>query len=466
MELTQSMVETFVGNPSTLANGRKLTKNMENCRITDDKSLIFGEVKGSGKNPYRCSVDMINPAAPVARCSCPSRQIPCKHAAGLMLYYLSDSNKFDVGEVPEDVASKRTKIEKRVENKEKKKEKAVIDLSATPSKSKIVSAKKRISTQLDGLKVAESLVQSIVCTGLGSVDSNMLGTLKNQLNELGNYYINGIKEVMTQLLIYIKSDDSDFTQSIQQLLYINALLKKSRTHLESKLNSENPTSLVVDSEIEQQIGHIWKLDELQAYGCFENNAELIQLVFFSYADEARREFVDESYLLSLKSAVVYKKLNYRPYKAVKYVKADDTVREVIVTDVLYKYPGGLNPRCRWDENTFRTLNESDCSAIAGLAVKDFAAHAKTVKSQLKSPLSDRNPVALLAVAAVEGNCVVDIQGNKQILSDSENTLFREISPKLLRNTAILVMYNADLERGTLTAEPLSIVHKSGIILLR
>ncbi|GJD77002.1 DUF5691 domain-containing protein [Methylobacterium gregans] len=44
--------------------------------------MIWGEIKGSGASPYRTVADLSGPAA---KCSCPSRKFPCKHALGLRL---------------------------------------------------------------------------------------------------------------------------------------------------------------------------------------------------------------------------------------------------------------------------------------------------------------------------------------------------------------------------------------------
>lgn len=45
-------------------------------------SVVWGEIKGSGAAPYRTVSD---PSGPGAKCTCPSRKVPCKHAIGLML---------------------------------------------------------------------------------------------------------------------------------------------------------------------------------------------------------------------------------------------------------------------------------------------------------------------------------------------------------------------------------------------
>lgn len=70
------------------------------------------------QDSYECSVDFIVPDNPVFRCSCPSRQFPCKHALGL-LYAKAEGQTFSPAPVPEDIASKREKAEKREENKVK-----------------------------------------------------------------------------------------------------------------------------------------------------------------------------------------------------------------------------------------------------------------------------------------------------------------------------------------------------------
>src|SRR5215469_5285139 len=47
-----------------------------------DERAAWGECQGSGAAPYRCQAALADGAA---RCSCPSRKFPCKHALGLLL---------------------------------------------------------------------------------------------------------------------------------------------------------------------------------------------------------------------------------------------------------------------------------------------------------------------------------------------------------------------------------------------
>lgn len=116
IQLTEEYIKSTAFN-----NEKKLAKSGKiiNTHITKDQNLIYGECGGSGKSTYKTSVDFINPEEPVFRCTCPSRQIPCKHATALLYHYFLASNEYIEGEVPEDVASKREKLEKRAEKKAK-----------------------------------------------------------------------------------------------------------------------------------------------------------------------------------------------------------------------------------------------------------------------------------------------------------------------------------------------------------
>jgi len=101
-------------NPATRKNGRALVLKgkFAKLNINADGDLLFGECTGSGKNPYICSCDFIKPDAPTHRCSCPSRQFPCKHCLGLM-YACAQGKSFSVATPPEALTGKREKLQER-----------------------------------------------------------------------------------------------------------------------------------------------------------------------------------------------------------------------------------------------------------------------------------------------------------------------------------------------------------------
>src|SRR5258708_2363432 len=116
--ITPEFIEAAAPNAEAAKNGRGLVLKNKFVALyqSADESLWFGKCQGSGKTPYLCSADSAVPERPVYRCTCPSRQFPCKHSLGL-LYALADGKKFTTADVPEELASKREKAAARVEKR-------------------------------------------------------------------------------------------------------------------------------------------------------------------------------------------------------------------------------------------------------------------------------------------------------------------------------------------------------------
>jgi hypothetical protein len=258
-------------------------------------------------------------------------------------------------------------------------------------------------------------------------------------------------------------------------VYIRALLKKAVDHLNGKkADAENPSKLDITSGIEEQIGYIWKLEELAAYGMYIQNAEIYQLSFNVYDDIARKEFVDVGYHICLQNGAIYVTKNYRPYKAKKYIGRDDTVFSPIVVEELYMYPGGMNPRIRFSKYAMRERSSADLIKIKQYASVDFAETAKSVKDQIKTPLADKNPAALLLVCGSayshdkKGNLImtiIDGKGTRQQLTGATVQLLGLMEPAFLAGQALLVVYENNMDTGLLTARPLSLVTDDRIIRL-
>ncbi|MDR1154173.1 MAG: SWIM zinc finger domain-containing protein [Bacteroidales bacterium] len=467
MNITEKEVDLVAPNADAAKNGRGLLKKVSGLRQSADGTLIFGECSGSGKNPYYCSADYIDPAAPVFRCSCPSRQIPCKHVLGLM-YAFAGGQPFAVADVPEDIQSKRAKIEKRQENQEKKTEeaKATVAEPVKNTKARLHSLSKKAASQLDGVNLADKLLKSIVQMGLSAIDAKTERTLADQVKQLGNYYISGIQTAFNDLFEELHQVQGEhYTRAIARLNYISALLRKSREYLNAK--KENPEAIELNSAIEEQIGYAWKLTELLQHGLWEGNAETVQLAFHSYDDPARREWVDEGYWMNLKSGRIYKTKNYRPYKAKNYVKAENSFFDVLQMKELYIYPGDMNPRARWnDAFSVRDITAADVEKVKSYAAGNFAELVKTVKGSIKNPLNDKNPVAVIRVSKAyrAGNHIVveDAQGNRLTLAeipyftDTVVPTLETILPPDADGICMAVMFDNDIQSGLFAARPLSL----------
>ncbi len=78
----EAFIQTLVTDSGTLRDAEKLARSGKWSVTGSDTRSAWGLVQGSGKSPYQVCIDL-NDAA--AKCSCPSRKFPCKHAVGLML---------------------------------------------------------------------------------------------------------------------------------------------------------------------------------------------------------------------------------------------------------------------------------------------------------------------------------------------------------------------------------------------
>ena len=111
MTITEQFILMTAPNAAAAANGRKLSREgrFSDHGCSREGNVFWANCAGSGKNGYRTSVDFTGgEGKPVCRCSCPSRQFPCKHGVGL-LYEILAGKQFPVGAMPEDLARKLEK---------------------------------------------------------------------------------------------------------------------------------------------------------------------------------------------------------------------------------------------------------------------------------------------------------------------------------------------------------------------
>src|SRR5881396_2964739 len=111
ISIDEGYVESAAPNSDAMKNGRGLVVKGKflTLNIDADETILFGQCQGSGKNPYQCSCDFARPDQPTHRCSCPSRQLPCKHCLGLMYAY-AQKKPFTPAPVPADLQAKREKL--------------------------------------------------------------------------------------------------------------------------------------------------------------------------------------------------------------------------------------------------------------------------------------------------------------------------------------------------------------------
>ncbi len=478
--IDEGYVDSAAPNPEAAKNGRGLVlKNKFTAlNISADATILFGECQGSGKEPYRCSCDFARPDKPAHRCSCPSRQFPCKHCLGLMYAY-AQKKKFTEAAVPEDLQAKREKLQARAEKKDADADK--------PRQVNLPALAKKIKAQLDGIDVLERLTGDLVRLGIGNMNAKLAREMEDQAKQLGNAYLPGAQAALHNYTKLFAGDDGKFaeqssayreriySEALDQLSRLHALVKQGRAYLKRRLDDPE-LKPETDSAIAAWLGHAWQLRELKDAGLVETDAELVQLAFNSHDDVARQEYVDTGVWLTLANGRIRLTQNFRPYRAAKFIKSDDSFFQVAQVKELCVYPGNVNPRIRWEGMLSRPLEPKDLETIRGHGQADFAAVVKEVKTHLKGPLADKQPIHALNFKRLgrAGDTLIaeDAKGERLALTDagmSEEPPSCHLLSLLPRDSfagnTLIARFRHDLDTRKLQIKPLSIVTRSAIIRL-
>src|ERR1041384_8001603 len=284
MEINEAFADSLAPNAAAIKNARGvvLKRKLVGLFRSADGTLLFGDCKGSGAENYQPSADFGDPAKPVFRCTCPSRQFPCKHSLAL-LYAHAQGAKFVEKDVPAEISEKRSKLQQRVEKKK--------DEADKPHKVNTSALKKKIQAQLEGLDLLEALVNDLIRAGLGTLNAKSARQMEEQAKQLGNAYLPGAQNALHALtgLFYrsqISSEDElkvsereqVYSGALDQLNRLQSLCKQGRRYLSNRL--EDPElKPEIETDIAAWLGHAWQLRELKDAGLVQSNVELLQLAF-------------------------------------------------------------------------------------------------------------------------------------------------------------------------------------------
>ncbi|MCI9078858.1 MAG: hypothetical protein HFH68_08030 [Lachnospiraceae bacterium] len=486
IEITEQQILTFAPNASAASNGKKISQKGGFVKLerTSDNTLYIGECKGSGNSHYITSADYINQAEPVFRCTCPSRQYPCKHSLAL-LYEILAGKEFSICEVPEDILRKREKKKAR-DNKASKPESEMTEEELKKAEKKKASAAKsaknakikKLKSQLKGLDLADKMTDSLVMAGLGTIGGASLKSYQDIIKQMGDYYLTGPQKLCNQLLIEITKFQKDgseihYDNAIDILKKLHTLVKKSRQYIENKLASDDAS--LDDNMLYEELGGVWKLTELEEAGRGIENKNFVQLSFWIDYSESAKLYTDTGCWICLEDGNIYINYNYRPLKAVKYIKQDDSVFGVASVPRAATYPGDGNLRIRWENAQIRDLTEEDYNKITGFAPGSINAGAKAIKNTLKNTLAQPMLLQLIKYQKIArcdyGFVLISESGDNILLGDMpgmEQTTPRiEMLPGsyLLKNQVMLAAFYYNNRNRRLQAQPLSIITKNSIVRL-
>lgn len=500
--ITEQQIIALAPNPNAVANARKISSagGVVSRMRSEDDTFYMGECKGSGKSGYIVSADFMDSASPVLRCSCPSRQFPCKHCLAL-LFEIAGGKAFVPGEIPDDIIKKREKKETREAKKAEKAQAAGIKAAgdsdaenkaagnaagskaaANRARSGKAARVKKIQKQLEGLELTGKLVENLIYAGLSAMGGVSLKTYRDLAKQLGDYYLPGPQAYLNRLILEMETYQRDqnrghYGAAVEVLKRLHTLDKKAAAYLNEKLKNDTPEA--DDDILYEELGGIWKLDQLNALGLKKENVSLLQLAFQVIYEEAKKEFTDIGWWVDVDTGEVVSTRNYRPIKALKYIRQEDSCFARLRIPVMSCYPGALNRRVRWDAAVAEIPDRGVYEQVKRLASPDIATAVKTAKNQIKNILSDDFCAMLLpyerigTVRTESGEHMVmeDQKGSRIIIRSRDperleaQMLARIPDAELLKNQVLFGMVYYDTQDRSMCIAPLSIVTEDRIVRL-
>ena len=323
---------------------------------------------------------------------------------------------------------------------------------------------------------ADKMTDSLVMAGLGTIGSASLKTYQDILKQMGDYYLTGVQKLCSQLLIEITnfqkdSDVAHYGNAIDILKRLHTLSKKSRQYIENKL--ANDDAELDDNMLYEELGGVWKLAELEEIGRGIKDKDFVQLSFWTDYSEAAKMYTDTGCWICLEDGNIYINYNYRPLKAIKYIKQDDSVFGAARVQRAATYPGDGNLRIRWENAQIRDLTEEDYSRITSFASGSINSEAKAIKNTLKNTLAQPMLLKLVKYQKIarcdDGFVLISESGDNILLGDMpdmEQTTPRiEMLPGsyLLKDQVMLAAFYYNNRKRRLQAQPLSIITKNSIV---
>lgn len=443
--LNDQVVAEMAPNPKALIDARGVVKKgaLRKLARNDDSTLVFGLCQGSGKSPYEVSMDLaMGGDRPTVRCSCPSRQFPCKHGLALMLAFCANGAAFPVAAPPADLIDKRAKSEKRAEKK-------AAAPSDEPKKVNQAALAKKTQEQSAALDTLETFVRDLVAGGLGGLTSKHIKAIDTQAKRLMDAQIRGASQELQRLSALVSADDDEDEDdddeeegkkaarglSEERQARIAALVtrlwvtvRKGRKALEGKLE-EGASQSETDAQIESILGRAWLLPDLKAAGYWVTDRTLLELAH-ERADDAVIEMANaHGYMLDLGDGAVHCESSPVPLRALKFTKLRASRSGVITVKEAALYPGDvLNRRLRWEDAqaTERPREPADYAAVHKHA-RALDVLVKALRNQIKNPLNPGEAVGLLGVKrfGLAGDVLVaeDAAGGRLVIRDPRRAAF-------------------------------------------
>lgn len=241
---TNEQIRSLATDDASHSAGLSLSVINHWSNIGADDSAIWGECKGSGKNPYKTSIDLGNLAF---KCSCPSRKFPCKHAIGLMIMHANSQTYFSDKNQP-------LWVNEWLEKRTSKSESADKTSEPAAKNPKTIEARKR--KVASGVEEVINVLKDIARNGMMDLPANGQTLFSNLAKRMVDAQAPGLSAIANQIEDINYYDENWSTQLTDNLLKLFLIADTYPRHVDE--------DTILGEELRMKIGFPKSKEELES----------------------------------------------------------------------------------------------------------------------------------------------------------------------------------------------------------
>ena len=228
MTFSEENIKNLAPDDASIKAGQQLATRSKWESANQHELALWGECKGSGKNPYFTQVDLTNVAF---KCSCPSRKFPCKHGLGLLFLYTNDKTYFNQQK------SLHEKVEewlgKRGEKAESKKEKENKPVDKEAQEKRFQQREKKVQ---EGIVELKTWMQDIIRVGIQNIPQNQYSFSRSMKAKMIDSQAPGLArhlDGLAEMDMYAPNWEHDFLNKFSKLYTLATAYQQVETLDES-----------------------------------------------------------------------------------------------------------------------------------------------------------------------------------------------------------------------------------------
>ncbi len=264
------------------------------------------------------------------------------------------------------------------------------------------------------------------------------------------------------------SDAEKLARVSDQLVRLWASVQKGRAYIDEQMSSDE-SAIEVDANLDEILGKVWKMTELEERGYWKTQLSLMELAYEEVEDHARSQTMETSMLIDLADGRIYQAMSLRPWHAKFCIEKHPSFLNVLQVPAAAIYPGYYNRRIRWESGTElqNPVTPEVLQQVYERALPDWKTVLELYRQQLRNPLAPRAMLVLVRCDRVAqvGNktVIIDANGTRVeaigIPGDGDSVTSLQLAAGMMNSEhpALFVRLLPALSKGAIVAQPLAAV---------